>query len=264
MKIFQVDAFTDTPFKGNPAAVCLMEGEKSEAWMQSVAMEMNLSETAFVQREDHGFRLRWFTPVTEVSLCGHATLAAAHVLWEEGLDTREEAVFHTTSGVLTARKADLWIELDFPSRRVVRAEKNPRLNEALGASPLYTGRFETPNGLMFLLEIEGEDAVSNLKPDFGALVLAGARAVIVTSRSSRPEYDFCSRFFAPGVGINEDPVTGSAHCYLTPYWADKLGKQDLVGFQSSRRSGVVGCSLHGERVRLRGKALTIFRGELVV
>lgn len=271
MRIYQVDAFTDRPFKGNPACVCLSDADRpdpggwTESWMQSLAAEMNLSETAFLRTQADRFGLRWFTPKREVSLCGHATLATAHVLWEEQiLKPEEEARFDTRSGLLTARKDGGWIEMDFPAKEVVEADENASLNAALGIAPLYTGQLTAANGTLYLFEVESEEEVRALAPDFGRLASSGARAVIVTGRSRSPEYDFVSRFFAPLVGIAEDPVTGSSHCYLAPYWGRKLGKRSLVGFQASARTGVVGCHWKGERVLLRGQAITVFKGELLI
>jgi predicted PhzF superfamily epimerase YddE/YHI9 len=262
MKIYQVDAFSETPFKGNPAGVCVLDHLTADSWMQNMAMEMNLSETAFVIQQAEGFGLRWFTPKTEVSLCGHATLAAAHILWEQAiLPPDEEARFHTQSGLLVARRVHDWIEMDFPARRVSQVEPQPGINRALGVSPRFTGRRESPKGNSYLIEIEAEETVVNLRPDLAALAHTDARTAIVTCRSVHPDYDFVSRFFAPAIGINEDPVTGSAHCYLAPYWAERLGKPDLIGFQASKRSGLVGCRLEGDIVHLRGKAVTVIKGE---
>jgi PhzF family phenazine biosynthesis protein len=265
MKIYQVDAFTDQPFRGNPACVCMLDGSRSDAWMQSLAHEMNLSETAFPLRREHGFDLRWFTPKSEVGLCGHATLATAHILWEEQYVRPEEAVpFSTKSGLLTARRDGEWIELDFPARTVADADGNPALNRVLGITPRYTSKSSSPRGDLYLLEVESEEVVRAIAPDFAAVAASGARSVIVTACSATAGYDFVSRFFAPAIGINEDPVTGSAHCYLAPYWGAKLGKKTLVGLQVSARTGIVGCNWNGDRVILRGKAVTVFRGELLV
>ncbi len=264
MRIYQVDAFSDTPFKGNPAGVCVLDQPIADRWMQAMAMEMNLSETAFVIRQTDGFGLRWFTPKTEVSLCGHATLATAHILWEQAmLPSDQEARFHTQSGVLVARRLGGWIEMDFPIRRVREVETQPDINRALGLAPCFTGRRESPKGNTYLIEVEAEESVVNLQPDLPALASTDARVAIVTCRSAHRDYDFVSRFFAPAIGIDEDPVTGSAHCYLAPYWAEKLGKSDLVGFQASKRSGLVGCRLDGETVHLRGKAVTVIKGDVL-
>ena len=229
MKLFQVDAFADNPFKGNPAGVCLLDREQPDRWMQDIAAEMNLSETAFLLKEKANtfFRLRWFTPTTEVSLCGHATLASAHILWEEAkLKTEEQALFHTKSGLLKAKKHSDWIEMVFPSREIEPVDTYPKLSEALGINPTYTGKYATQNENLYLLEVESDQEVYELHPDFRLLSQTDAWATIVTSRATAKEYDFVSRFFAPALGIDEDPVTGSAHCYLTPFWAEKLGKKN--------------------------------------
>ena len=265
MKIYQVDAFTDQPFKGNPACVCVLDQAHPDSWMQSLAQEMNLSETAFVLTCENGFDLRWFTPKKEVSLCGHATLATAHILWEDQyLTPTEEARFNTQSGLLTAKKDGAWIELDFPARFVVAGEENSELNQALGVVAKSTSKSTTTQGNLYLIEVESEEIVRALTPDFRAMVATNARGVIVTSIAHAQEYDFVSRYFAPAVGINEDPVTGSAHCYLATYWGTKLNKRTCTGFQASARTGIVKCCWKEERVLLRGKAVTIFKGELTL
>jgi PhzF family phenazine biosynthesis protein len=258
--IIQVDAFADRPFTGNPAAVCILPGPREEGWMRGVAAEMNLSETAFLHPEDDGWRLRWFTPEVEVDLCGHATLATAHVLWEGGhLAADEQARFHTRSGLLTATRAGEWIELDFPAKPLLDAPAPEGLAEALGVTPVHVGR----SHFDVLVEAASEAEVRQLRPDLGRLMAVEARGVIVTARAEEgAEYDFVSRFFAPRVGVNEDPVTGSAHCVLAPYWAAKLGRDELVGFQASRRGGTVRVRSAGDRVHLGGRAVTVLRGEL--
>lgn len=259
MRLLQIDAFTDQPFRGNPAAVCLLDRERDAAWMQNVGAEMNLSETAFLLPRSDGWSLRWFTPATEVDLCGHATLASAHALWEERLLRPDEtARFHTRSGLLTASRGGDWIELDFPVTRAQPAEA-PDLLAALGiTSPRYVGR----NKFDYIVEVDSEDAVRTLDPDQARLRKITVRGVMVTSRGSNGEYDFVSRFFAPGAGIDEDPVTGSAHCCLTPHWAERLHKQELVAYQASRRGGTLRVRLAGERVKIAGRAVTVFRGDL--
>lgn len=258
--LFQVDAFTDRPFAGNPAAVCLLPGPRDEGWMQRVAAEMNLPETAFLHPEGDGFRLRWFTPTVEVDLCGHATLASAHVLWEAGhLAPDASARFYTRSGLLTAARRGAWIELEFPAEPAEAAAPPPALIPALGVTPRYVGR----NRMDYVVEVESEDAVRATAPDFALLKTVPSRGVLVTSRSASPEYDFVSRFFAPQSGIDEDPVTGSAHCCLGPFWAERLGKSELVGYQASPRGGVVRVRVDGERVALGGQAVTVLRGELL-
>src|SRR6266566_3696623 len=222
LRIVQVDAFASRPFSGNPAAVCILPGPRDERWMQDVAREMNLAETAFLHQENGGYRLRWFTPAVEVALCGHATLASAHVLWEEGhLPADQQARFHTQSGLLTADRAGDWVEVD------------------------------------------SEDVVRGLKPDLAALERVDARGIIVTSRAATPDFDFVSRFFAPQSGVPEDPVTGSAHCALAPYWSERLHRAELTGYQASPRGGVVRVRLAGDRVMLGGQAVTVLRGELL-
>ncbi len=261
IEIYQVDAFTEKPFGGNPAAVCLLPGPADPVWMQKVAREMNLSETAFLYRENKGFNLRWFTPAVEVDLCGHATLASAHILWGEGRVGRDEVIeFYTLSGVLTAAMSGGSIELDFPSEPERMTDAPPELTESLGVKPVYIGR----NRFDYLVEAESAEIVRNLKPDFGLLATIPVRGVMVTSVSDSPEYDFVSRFFGPASGINEDPVTGSAHCCLGPYWEKKLGKAEFLAYQASERGGVIGVRVKGERVVLVGKAVTVFKGIMCV
>ena len=258
--IVQVDAFTSEPFQGNPAAVCVLPGPADAPWMQRVASEMNLSETAFLYKEADGFRLRWFTPATEVDLCGHATLASAHVLWLDGhLPPGEQARFQTLSGLLTADLRGDWIELDFPQEPASPTELPDALLRALGAPAVAVGK----NRMDYIVELESDAVVRGLTPDFGLLATVPTRGVIVTARSDSPEFDFVSRFFCPQVGINEDPVTGSAHSCLAPYWAERLGKDAMTGFQASTRGGVVRVRLAGDRVKLQGQAVTVLRGELV-
>ncbi len=256
-----VDAFTDRPFEGNPAAVCVLPAAREPRWMQQVAAEMNLSETAFLHRQADGFSLRWFTPTVEVDLCGHATLASAHVLWEGGhLGPTETARFHTHSGLLTAVHHGDWIELDFPAKPAEPCDPPPDLARALGVPLRYVGR----NGFDYLVEVESAAALRELRPDFELLGRLPVRGVIVTARSAEPEFDFVSRFFAPASGVAEDPVTGSAHCCLGPFWGNRLAKVELQGYQASRRGGKVRVGLAGERVKLRGQAVTVLRGELLV
>jgi PhzF family phenazine biosynthesis protein len=260
LSIVQVDAFTNKPFAGNPAAVCVLPAPRDDAWMQKVAVEMNLSETAFLVREGDRFHLRWFTPALEVSLCGHATLASAHVLWECGhLKPGEQARFRTLSGILTADQRGDWIEMDFPLKADEPADAPSHLSEALGAELKYVGK----NNLDYIAEVESEAVLRGLKPNHSLLSELGVRGVIVTARSEAADFDFVSRFFAPGSGINEDPVTGSAHCCLAPYWAKRLGKTEFLAYQASARGGVVRVRLNGERVILGGQAVTMLRGELV-
>lgn len=264
--LFIADAFTAHPLRGNPAAVCLLNAAQPDAWMQGVAAEMNLSETAFLLPEGDGFRLRWFTPAVEVSLCGHATLASAHILWETGaLPAGKTAQFYTLSGLLTARQVDGWIELDFPAREPEVAEAPNGLLEALGVQPVAVQVSHGAHRSTYLLELADEAAVRCAAPDFTTLkAIEAARGVIVTSRASTPGFDFVSRFFAPRMGVNEDPVTGSAHCVLAPYWAGKLGKTTFNAYQASKRGGELRVELAGERVLLRGQAVTVLKGTLAL
>ena len=260
LAITQVDAFTDKPFSGNPAAVCVLPAERDPAWMLNVAREMNLSETAFLVPRPDGFDLRWFTPAVEVDLCGHATLASAHVLWETGqLRADETARFHTKSGLLTAVRHGEWIELDFPATPDEPVPPPPDLLESLGASPRYVGK----SVFDYLVELENEEAVRDLRPDFGIMKTIGARGVIATSRSADRSFDFVSRYFAPAFGVDEDPVTGSTHCCLAPYWSRRLGKTTLLARQISARGGVLKLDLRGNRVGIGGQAVTVLRAELL-
>lgn len=254
-----VDAFTDRAFAGNPASVCLLKEPASERWMQNVAAEMNLSETAFLVPRPDGFGLRWFTPTVEVELCGHATLGSAHVLWQTERVRSSDAIrFHTLSGVLTATRRGDAIELDFPARPPKPCDPPPNLLDALGAAGSFVGH----NGMDYFVVADSARTVRELKPDFAKLSTIGLRGAIVTARSDDAKFDFISRFFAPGSGIMEDPVTGSAHCCLGPYWAEILGKSELVGLQASQRTGVVHVRCLGERVKLGGQAVTVLRGEI--
>ena len=256
-----VDAFTDQPFRGNPAAVCILEQWKEDAWLQNVAAEMNLSETAFLVPDGTGaFHLRWFTPAVEVDLCGHATLASAHVLWKtEVLSGHEQARFDTRSGRLTADRKGDWIELDFPSMPAEEITPPVGLSLAFGGIPF---RFAGKNASDYLVELETEEQVRKLRPDFVLLAGVPMRGVIATARASSDEYDFVSRFFAPGAGINEDPVTGSAHCCLAPFWAERLEKNEMKAYQASSRGGTLVLLNEGARVKIRGQAVTVLSGEL--
>lgn len=260
VRIYQVDAFTDEAFKGNPAAVCILSEAREETWMQAVAREMNLSETAFLRQQKDGFGLRWFTPLIEVELCGHATLASAHILWETGLLAQgRQARFHTASGLLKASLRDGNIEMDFPATPAQPADLPPGLREALCVVPVYVGKSKYD----YLIEVESEAVVRGLRPDFDKLRSLDVRGIMVTSAAGSREYDFVSRFFAPGAGIDEDPVTGSAHCCLGPFWSKKLGKYELAAYQASARGGEVRMRVEGSRVVLIGRAVTVLRGELV-
>lgn len=264
LAITQVDAFADKPFAGNPAAVCILEEAREEKWMQLIAREMNLSETAFLVKRDGAYDLRWFTPAVEISLCGHATLASAHVLWEQGhLSSNEPARFYTKSGELTARRnnKDTWIEMDFPATTPVPDADFDReaLESALGikVKGVWRSRFD------YMTEVECEDAVRSLQPDITKISRLQARGLIVTSHASGKDCDYVSRFFAPASGVNEDPVTGSAHCCLGPFWKERLGRDNLVGYQASARGGFVRTRCQADRVFLSGQAVTVLRGELV-
>jgi len=261
--IVQVDAFTSRAFGGNPAGVCVLPAPRDAAWMQLVAREMNVAETAFLHPLDDGFSLRWFTPTVEVDLCGHATLASAHTLWEGGrLGALETARFHTRSGLLTATRDGGWIELDFPATPDEPSEPPPGLVEGLGATPRYVGksRFD------YLAELDDEAAVRKIAPDFSVLRGIAARGVIVTSRSATPGVDFVSRYFAPAYGIDEDPATGSTHCCLGPFWKRRLNQSSFAARQLSARGGELHVTVDGDggdRVRIRGQAVTVLRGELL-
>ena len=258
--VWQVDAFASRPFTGNPAAICALERWPEDSWMQAVAAEMNLAETAFLVPGNEAFQLRWFTPVVEVDLCGHATLGSAHFLWESGrLAPATVARFQTRSGLLTAEQAGTgWIALDFPATPVAEAPTPPGLVEALGAEPVWCGR----SRFDVVVELDSDEAVRTLTPDIRALARVKARGVVVTARATTGDADFVSRFFAPASGVDEDPVTGSAHCALAPFWAERLGKAAMTGYQASRRGGTVRVELRGDRVRLEGQAVTVFKGEL--
>ncbi|MEJ2547731.1 MAG: PhzF family phenazine biosynthesis protein [Gemmatimonadota bacterium] len=272
--LFIVDAFTDRAFSGNPAAVCLLDVPAPDAWMRGVAAEMNLSETAFLFPEGETWRLRWFTPTVEVDLCGHATLASAHVLLTTAVEGRhssrgETLSFETRSGSLTAVRSGTGIAMDFPSTPARPADPPEELLTAVHAgsrpvTPVSAGRNETD----WLLEVEDEEIVRQVAPDFRALAGIDARGVIVTAaagdrtRREHPEADFVSRFFGPAVGVDEDPVTGSAHCTLGPWWSSRLGRSDLTGRQVSARGGTVGVRMQGDRVTLRGEAVTVLEGRL--
>jgi len=260
LRLFTVDSFTREPFAGNPAGVCILESPADDHWMQAVSAEMKHSETAYlVSRGPAAFDLRWFTPKVEVDLCGHATLASAHVLWNEyGIPRTGTIRFHTKSGVLTCSLAGDRIEMDFPAKPAIEAPPPPDLARILGVTPRFVGK----NQFDYLVEVESEDVVRRASPDFSALRRLPVRGVIVTAPSGNQEHDFVSRFFAPGAGIDEDPVTGSAHCCLAPFWAARLGKREMVGFQASERGGTVWVRLTGDRVVLGGHAVTVWSGEL--
>ncbi len=254
---YYVNTFTDTPFAGNPAALLILKEDRDAEWMQAVARETNLSETAFLHTEPgNKLRLRWFTPQTEVSLCGHATLATAHILFSENVFLPgEEVTFQTLSGPLRATKQQRWITIDLPARPVAPAQPPFDIAAALGGP---VGNMLANEQDVWLVEVANETQLRALTPDFDAM--RAVRGVIVTSRASTPGYDFVSRYFAPAVGVNEDPVTGAAHCSLAPYWSAKLGKTEMTGYQASARGGVVRVRLEGDRVALSGQAVTLIQG----
>ena len=261
IRIVQVDAFTQTPFAGNPAAVCVLPEPRPDEWLRNVAREMNLSETAFLTPIADGYGLRWLTPEVEVDLCGHATIASAHVLWEDGhLPEGCQARFHTRSGLLLADRRGDWIELDFPAKGCSDAAPPEGMLKALGVEHVaHVGK----NAWDYLVEVDSEETLRKLSPDHSTLRRIPVRGIVVTARSSSKEFDFVSRFFAPGSGIDEDPVTGSAHTALGPYWAPKLGKTEFTAYQASARGGVVKVRLTGDRVILGGQAVTVMTGELL-
>ncbi|MBD2095412.1 PhzF family phenazine biosynthesis protein [Trichocoleus sp. FACHB-591] len=261
LTITQVDAFTNQPFSGNPAAICVLPESRDDQWMQNVAREMNLSETAFLLQQEDSFNLRWFTPTVEVDLCGHATLASAHALWELGyLKPDQEAQFHTRSGLLTAQRQGDWIVLNFPAQPATAIAPPPDLAAALGVTNLnYVGS----NQIDYLVELESEAVVRDLQPNLTLLKTFPVRGIIVTSRADAGEYDFVSRFFAPQSGIDEDPVTGSAHCCLGPYWQERLKKDEFLAYQASPRGGVLRVHCQGDRVAIAGQAVTVLKGELI-
>ncbi|MBK8981098.1 MAG: PhzF family phenazine biosynthesis protein [Ignavibacteria bacterium] len=260
IKIFTVDAFTDTPFTGNPAAVCIPDHEISDSLMQKIAFEMNLSETAFLTKRKDGFGLRWFTPKAEVELCGHATLASAHILWQENIiQGSQEAVFYTVyKGILKAAKNGHEIMLNFPVNIPSSSDGNEILSKALNVNPINV--LVTDNH--YLIELNSETELRKVNPDFSLLKSLPKYGTILTCRSDDPEFDFVSRFFAPAKGVDEDPVTGSAHCVLAPYWSDKLGKNKMNAFQASERGGKLTVEISGDRVLISGSAVTVTKGEL--
>lgn len=259
IRYFIVDAFTNRPFSGNAAAVVPLGQWKDDVWLQSVAMEMNLSETAFFVGSGDGFDLRWFTPKLEVDLCGHATLATAKIIFDLQLvENGRDINFASRSGKLVARCRSEQIELDFPIEPEHPVDPPPGLIEALGVKPLYVGK----NKFDYLAEVESEAVVRRVFPDFKLLAAVPCRGIIVTALSSDPHFDFVSRFFAPAAGIDEDPVTGSAHCCLADFWGKRLGRTKLVAYQASARGGVIHVEVTGDRVLLGGQAIVVAKGEL--
>ena len=259
LPLYIVDAFSNGPFTGNQAAVCILQQTMSDRWLQSVASEMNLAETAYLIKKDTGWSLRWFTPTVEVELCGHATIAAAHILWETGIEPAgSELAFLTLSGIMTAKTEGDYIILNFPCYAVIECEEPRGLSTALGVELTFVGH----NGLGSVVEVRTEDELRALSPNIGLLEQVDTRGVVVTAKASTPGYDFVSRFFAPRLGVPEDPATGSAHCSLAPFWAERLGKTVMTGYQASKRGGVVGVQLLGDRVLLKGKACTMLTAVL--
>lgn len=264
LPIFTVDAFTNEPFKGNPAAVCLLTEDIPTSLMQSIAFELNLAETAFVlkEKDSDAYSLRWMTPNSEVDLCGHATLATSHIMWQEGICKKDETInFNTRSGLLTAKYISGKITLDFPSIPQKKIEYSPELIDAIGgAKPKYVGMTKWN----YLIELESEDDIINLKPNFDIMLTLPGWGTIITAKAEEKRYDFVSRFFAPEKGIQEDPVTGSAHCALGPYWQGRLGKDSFIAYQASERGGTLGIKINGDRVMLSGEAVTVISGEIEV
>jgi len=259
--LFQVDAFTEEPFRGNPAGVCLLQAPESDKWMQALAEEMNLSETAYLLPEGDAWRLRWFTPTTEVDLCGHATLASARVLFEHHPELRDDLIkFQTRSGELSARWVDGAVELDFPAMVYKGITVDARVPKILGFHPIGA----VFSGDYYLFEAIDEQLVREAQPNIPALKALPMPEVIITAKSEKAEVDFVSRFFAPQLGIDEDPVTGSAHCLLMPYWAKKLGKNTMDAFQASSRGGFLHLRLAGDRVFMTGAARIIFQANLLL
>ena len=261
IKIFTVDAFTNKAFSGNPAAVCILDHELNDEQMHNIAFEMNLSETAYVLKQKDNYSLKWFTPDSEVDLCGHATLASSHILWEKNIHEGNKTIeFQTRSGILKANKADGKIELDFPIDNERKIEIFDDLIKTLGAEPVYLGRTKWS----YLAEMDSEETVRSIKPDFALMETLEAWGLMITARSSSKDFDFVSRFFAPRKGVMEDPVTGSAHCALGPYWMKKLQKNNLKAYQASKRGGILGITIDGDRVKLTGSAVTVLEGKLYI
>jgi PhzF family phenazine biosynthesis protein len=261
MELMIINTFTDQPFKGNPAAVCLLSGVKDSEWMQRIAKEVNLPVTAFIHLHNDEWQLRWFTPSIEIPICGHGTLASSFFLWEKGYVPRNEAiVYQTKSGLLTAKFVDGMVQLEFPSLMEQETAAPDLLIKALGVVPTYVGQ----NKWDYLVEVQSEEIVRNLKPDIDLIAQLPTRGVIVTSRSNLNEYDFVSRFFSPAQGLDEDYVTGSAHCCLGPYWESKLDKNICIAYQASERGGLVKVEVAEDTVKLSGHAVTIFEGNLTI
>lgn len=259
MTLYQVDAFTSKPFSGNPAAVCITDSPLNDELMQNIALENNLSETAFLYPEKNGYNLRWFTPAVEVDLCGHATLASAHVIWEVNKFPHDKEIsFYTKSGELNASYTKDGIQLDFPSKVAEEVTAPDGLLDALGVNARFVGKSKFD----YIVHVNSADEVRNCNPNHSELKKLPVRGVIITAESDDEKYDFISRFFAPGAGVEEDPVTGSAHCTLTPYWAKKLHQTEMRAYQASKRGGELLVRFNGERTNLIGKAVTMMKFEL--
>ncbi|MBN6188832.1 PhzF family phenazine biosynthesis protein [Aneurinibacillus sp. BA2021] len=261
MELSIINTFTEQPFRGNPAAVCLLNEEKDDKWMQTVAKEINLPTTAFIHYSHHEFYLRWFTTSTEIPICGHGTMASANFLWEKGLIDKGKTIsFQTKSGVLRAQLIDGWIQLQFPAIPEEKINNPELLLTALCVKPIYVGKSK----LDYLVEVESEEIVRSLKPNIDILAQLPVRGVIVTSKSKTSEFDFVSRFFSPSQGIIEDYVNGSSHCCLGPYWKNKLNKNEFIAYQASERGGILKVRVLDNEVFLSGQAITLFDGKFLV
>jgi PhzF family phenazine biosynthesis protein len=259
--LYQVDAFTSEPFRGNPAGICLLESDASDDWMQAVAAEMNLSETAFLVKRDDAWHIRYFTPEVEIPLCGHTTVASAHVLWSEGIVADSQPVhFSAKGGEFIGTREDGRITIDFPAHTCDEAQPPVGLSDAIGATPASAHRIREGG---WLIEFESEQTVATLSPDLLRLRSIKPGGLIATAQSSTRARDFVSRFFAPDIGIDEDPVTGVAHLALGPYWAKRLGKTEMTAVQLSRRTGTLRVRVADDRVYIMADAATVFRAELL-
>ena len=260
--IYQVDAFTASPFHGNPAAVCILDKKPARKWMQNIAMEMNLSETAFIYPAKKGLNIRFFTPEAEINLCGHATLSSGHIMFETGFAGKREAItLHSKAGKLTLSYSGGLIRMNFPSYPPEPVKIPADINEIIGIKPEEL--YHTAHGWTLAL-LKSEEEVRNIKPDFDRMRNSEFGELIVTAPSKERDFDFCVRCFVPVLGINEDPVTGSAHCSLAPFWHSKTGKSEFISHQVSKREGIMKVSLRNDRVEISGRATTIFKADLFV
>lgn len=257
LTLYQIDAFANKPFEGNPAAICPLDEWLSDELMQSIATENNLSETAFFVKNNNGYHIRWFTPAHEVNLCGHATLASAYVIFNILESKEQEITFESKSGLLTVKKNNNWLQMDFPSQPPVHCEIPQQILEAFDETPVECLKSED-----FIVVFENEETILNSKPKLSLLSELDLRGVAITSKSKK--YDFVTRFFAPKYGINEDPVTGSAFTQLIPYWSDRLNKNILNAKQVSSRGGEVKCIHSGERVTISGEAVKYMVGTIEI